>query len=150
MKIWLPVFVLLFVVASCKTKSLQYLSFEKFKLDKFGFPTSTVSLQVQCYNPNKFGLSLTSLESDVFVNQEYLGKAILDSAIQVPKKDTFLLPVKMEVKMGGTANSLIQLLGSKSDSTTLHIKFAGKAKLKKGGININYPIAYEGDQVIRF
>jgi LEA14-like dessication related protein len=105
---------------------------------------------VVCYNPNKFGLNLTNLESDVFINKEYLGKAILDSTIIVPRKDTFLIPVKMDVKMGGTMNTILQLMGNGADSTTLLIKFEGKARLKKSGMNLSYPIQYEEMKVLKF
>jgi LEA14-like dessication related protein len=150
MKKWIVPALLLLGLASCKTKGLEYLSFEKFKVDKLGFPNSTISLQVVCYNPNKFGLNLTNLESDVFINQEYLGKAILDSTIAVPRKDTFMIPVKMDVKMGGTMTSILQLINNQADSTTLLIKLAGKAKMKKGGVGLTYPIAYEEMKVLKF
>ncbi|MBC7849179.1 MAG: LEA type 2 family protein, partial [Chitinophagaceae bacterium] len=129
----LPIVILL----SCKPKGLEYLSFENLQVVKLGFPNSTLKLDVICYNPNKFALSLNALESDVYINQEYLGKAILDSSISVPRKDTFLIPVKLDVKVGGTLTSLLKLISDKSDSTTLLIKLAGKAKLRKGGIAVD-------------
>ena len=150
MKKWIGLALLPLLLIGCKTKELEYLSFDNLKVVKLGFPNSTISLDVTCYNPNKFGLHLNRLESEVFVNKEYLGKAILDSSISVPRRDTFLIPVKMEVKMGGTMTSLMQLMNSGADSTTLLIKLEGKAKLKKGGININYPIQYEEMKVLRF
>jgi LEA14-like dessication related protein len=150
MKSWIGPTLLVVLLSSCKTKSLEYLSFENFKVAKLGFPQSTISLNVVCYNPNKFGLNLTNLESDVFINKEYLGKAILDSTIIVPRKDTFLIPVKMDVKMGGTMNTILQLMGNGADSTTLLIKFEGKARLKKSGMNLSYPIQYEEMKVLKF
>lgn len=150
MKNWIAPALLCLLLISCKSKPLEYLSFDHFKVVKLGYPNSTISLDVTCYNPNKFGLTLNRLESDVFVNQEFLGKAILDSSIQVPRKDTFSIPVKMDVKMGGTMNSLIQLMSRGSDSTTLLIKLEGKARVKKGGLVINYPISYEQSKVVKF
>ena len=150
MKKWIgPTLFALFLV-SCKTKDLEYISFEHLKVVKLGFPNSTVSLNVICYNPNKFGLQLTRLETDVFVNKEYLGKATLDSSLTVPRRDTFFIPVKMEVKMGATMTSLLQLINSSADSTTLLIKLEGKAKLKKGGLFLNYPISFEEMKVLKF
>ena len=150
MKYWIGSTLVCFLLFSCKTKDLEYISFDHLKVEKLGFPNSTISLDVTCYNPNKFGLQLFRLESDVFVNKEFLGKALLDSMLTVPRKDTFLIPVKMEVKMGGAMNSLLQLINSNPDSTTLLIKLEGKARLKKGGIFITYPIHYEEVKVLKF
>ena len=150
MKKWIAPALLSILLFACKTKPLEYLSFDHLKVVKLGFPNSTISLDVTCYNPNKFGLNLTRLESDVYINKEYLGKAILDSSIFVPKRDTFLIPVKMDVKMGGTMTSILQLMNSSADSTTLLIRLEGKARLKKGGIFLNYPIQYEEMKVIKF
>lgn len=150
MKKWIAPFLLCFVLFSCKTKPLEYISFDHFKVVKLGFPNSTIGLNVTCYNPNKFGLTLNRLESDVYINKEFLGKAILDSSISVPRMDTFFIPVKMDVKMGGTMNSILQLMNSSADSTTLLIKLDGKARVKKGGLVINYPISYEEMKVLKF
>lgn len=150
MKKWIAPALLPILLIACKTKELEYLSFDHLKVVKLGFPNSTISLDVTCYNPNKFGLNLTRMESDVYINKEFLGKAILDSSILVPKRDTFLIPVKMDVKMGGTMTSILQLMNSSADSTTLLIKLEGKARLKKGGIVLNYPIQYEQMKVIKF
>lgn len=151
MKKWIVPALLAILLISCKTKDLEYISFDHFKVIKLGLPNSTIGLDVTCYNPNKFGLQLKQLETDVFINSEYLGKALLDSSISVPKKDTFLIPVKMDVKMGGTMSGLLQLINRGSgDSTSMLIKLEGKAKLKKGGLIINYPIKYEETKVLKF
>ena len=150
MKNWIGYTLSCLLLFSCKTKDLEYISFDHLKVEKLGFPNSTISLDVTCYNPNNFGLQLSRLESDVFINKEFLGKALMDSILTVPRKDTFLIPVKMDVKMGGAMNSLLQLMNSSPDSTTLLIKLEGKARLKKGGIFITYPIRYEETKVLKF
>lgn len=141
---------LLLILAGCKTKPLQYLGFENLKVEKIGFPNSKISMNVNCFNPNKFGLTLNSLESTVYVNEEFLGIARIDSSIEVPRSNNFFIPVKMDVKMSGTMTSLLQLMTSGKDSTVLNIKFEGKARLKKGGLLINYPISYQNMQVVKF
>lgn len=150
MKRWLGPTLLMLVFLSCKTKPLEYLSFDRFKVAKLGFPNSVISLDVTTYNPNNFGLKLTSLQSDVFVNKEFWGKAFIDSTVLVPGKDTFVIPVKMDVKMGGTMNSILQLISSKADSTVLDIRLDGKAQVRKSGIQLSYPIQYEDRKTIRF
>ncbi len=135
---------------ACKTKDLEYLSFNNMKMVKLGYPESTVSLEVTCYNPNKFGMRLESMNTDVFINGDFLGKAMIDSMLDVPKKDTFTIPVKMEVKMGNTLNGLMKMINNTADSSLLDLKMDGKARLKKGGIFINYPIHYQEKKVFKF
>jgi len=137
-------------IFGCKTKPIQYESFQDLKLIKLGYPVSTVGLNVVCYNPNKFGLKVTSFQSDVYANNEYLGKASLDSAIDVPRLDTFYLPVKMDVKMGNTVNGLLQMMSNGKDSINVLLKLEGNAKLRKGGLGINYPIKYEEQKTLKF
>lgn len=117
---------------------------------KLGYPESTVSLEVTCYNPNKFGMRLESMNTEVFINGDFLGKAMIDSMLDVPKKDTFTIPVKMEVKMGSTLNGLMKMINNTADSSLLDLKMDGKARLKKGGIFINYPIHYQEKKVFKF
>lgn len=150
MKKLIPVLVAVVVLFSCKTKPIQYENFQDLKLIKMGFPVSTVALNVVCYNPNKFGLKITSFASDVYANNEYLGKAVLDSTISVPRRDTFYLPVRMEVKMGSTVNSLLKMMGGQGDSINVLLKLEGSAKLRKGALGFNYPIKYEERKTLHF
>ncbi|MBL0133813.1 MAG: hypothetical protein IPP79_07310 [Chitinophagaceae bacterium] len=85
---------------ACKTKDLEYLSFNNMKMVKLGYPESTVSLEVTCYNPNKFGMRLESMNTDVFINGDFLGKAMIDSMLDVPKKRHVHHPGKNGSKNG--------------------------------------------------
>jgi hypothetical protein len=82
------------------------------------------------------------------VNNNYFGKSTLDSTIRIPKKDTFSIPVVLQVDMNGTVMSLLQTLTGGTDSVL--VKLDGKAKIGRSGIYINYPIHYEGKQKIKF
>lgn len=148
-KCWLAT-LLPFLLLSCKTKDLEYLGFEEFAVKKLGFQKSELGLKVVCYNPNKFSLRLLELNSDVYINDDYLGKAVLDSGLKVPKNDTFSIPVTMEVKMGPTFNEVMKLMSQATDSTLLHIRFNGNARVKKGGIVLNYPIQYDENKPVKF
>ncbi|MFM9911866.1 MAG: hypothetical protein ACKVOW_21280 [Chitinophagaceae bacterium] len=150
MKKWVAPALLALFLNSCKTKDLQYLSFDHFKVEKLGFPNSVISLDVTCYNPNKFGLQLLKLETAVSINKEFLGNAFLDSALTIPRKDTFLIPIKMEVKMGGAMTGLLKLMNNSGDSTLMLINLEGTSRIKKGAISINYPIKYEEMKVLKF
>jgi LEA14-like dessication related protein len=136
------------MVACAKPTQLDYLGVRNVKVLTLGFKESTVKLDVEYFNPNKYPLTMKSAEVDVYVNNNYFGKTILDSAIHIPGKDTFLLPVLLKVEMTNTAMQLLQVFGKGQDSVL--VKMDGKARVGRGGFFINYPINYEGLQKIKF
>jgi len=141
--------VLFIVLGSCKVRSLEFVEVKNFKVQKMGLSSSQVALDIRCYNPNKFGLKLTSLSSDVYIDSQFIGKASFDSTLQIPKLDTFLLPVKMDMKMGPAVGGLFKVFTGYTDSVNVLLRFDGKAKLKKSIFRINYPISYEGVKTIK-
>lgn len=138
----------LLAVGCAKPTGFDYLGVRNFKVIKFGLKESTVGADVEFYNPNRYAVTMRGGSVDVYANNKYFGKTILDSSIQIPKKDTFLLPVVLKVDMNNTAIGLIQTLAAGQDS--VHIKLDGNAKVGRGGLFINYPIRYAGMQKIRF
>jgi LEA14-like dessication related protein len=147
-KLSLVVLLPLLAVACAKPTGFNYLGVRNFKVMQFGLKTSTVGADAEFYNPNKYPVTMKGGSVDVYVNNNFFGKTTLDSTIQVPKKDTFLLPIVLNVDMSATAMGLIQTLASGTDSVL--IKLDGSAKIGRSGIFINYPIRYQGMQKIRF
>jgi len=146
-----PLISLLFVLAlgSCKVRSLEFVEIRNFKVQKMGLSSSQVALDISCYNPNKFGMKLTGLSSDVYIDSQFIGQAKFDSTLQIPRNDTFLLPVKMDMKMGPAVSGLLKVFTGYTDSINVLLRFDGKAKLRKGWFPINYPIRYEGVKTIK-
>src|SRR5687767_10729567 len=102
MKISSPICVkifLLFLVGCSSPKELEYQDYKNFHLDKMGFNTSRVSLDLQYYNPNNFGLQLKRTDLDIFINNVFLGHSASDTLINIPRRDTFLLPIKFDMDM---------------------------------------------------
>ena len=138
----------LLVVGCAKPTGFDYLGVKNFKVLKFGLKESTVGVDVEFYNPNKFPVTMKGGSVDVYANNNYFGKTTLDSIIEIPKKDTFLMPVILKVNMNNTAMGLLKTLTSGRDSVL--IKLNGSAKIGRGGLFINWPIRYEGMQKIQF
>lgn len=136
------------MVACAKPTQLDYLGVRNVKVLSLGFKESTVAADVEYFNPNKYPLTMKSAEVDVYINNTYFGKTILDSTIHIPRKDTFLLPVLLKVEMTNTAMQLIQVITRGQEDVL--VKMEGKAKVGRGGFFINYPINYEGMQKIKF
>jgi len=138
----------LLTVACAKPTGFDYLGVKNLKVLSFGLKQSTVAADVEYYNPNKYPVTMKGAAVDVYVNNNYFGKSTLDSTIQIPKKDTFSIPVVLQVDMNGTVMGLLQTLTAGTDSVL--VKLDGKAKIGRSGIYINYPIHYEGKQKIKF
>lgn len=147
-KLSLVILLPLLAVGCAKPTGFNYLGVKNFKVMHFGLKESTVGADAEFYNPNKYPVTMKGGSVDVYVNNNFFGKTTLDSTVQVPKKDTFLLPIVLNVDMNATAMGLIQTLSSGTDSVL--IKLDGNAKVGRGGIFINFPIRYQGMQKIRF
>lgn len=134
------------LLSSCKSKDLEYLSFENLKITKAGYPESTIQLDVVCFNPNPFRIRLEELNSEVYFNENYVGKAVSIAPTPVPAKDTFRVPVQMNVKLGSTLNGLLKMIGPSKEKPPFAIRFEGEAKLRKGVVSLNYPIKYRKER----
>lgn len=135
-------------IACAKPTQFDYLGVKSFKVLNFGIKESSAIVNVEYYNPNKFPVIMKKADIDVYINNSYFGKTILDSTIHIPRKDTFLLPVLLKIDMNSASMQTIQVLTQGRDS--VHVKMDGKARVGRGMFFINYPIKYEGMQRIKF
>ena len=125
-----------------KPKDLQYIDFENFQVQELGLGESVISADLKYYNPNNFRLNLKEGDLDVSLNNTFLGNSKLDTLLQIPKKDTFLIPLKMKVDMRTFLSKALNVLFTNE----VDVKLDGNAKLGKGGIYFNVPIHYQGKQ----
>lgn len=137
------------LMAGCaKPTGFDFLGVKNVKVLQFGLKESTVAVDVQYYNPNKFPVAMKKADVDVYVNDNFFGKTIFDSTLKIPGRDTFYLPVVLKVNMNTTVMQLIQTLGQGQQE--VKVKLDGNARVGRGGIFINYPIKYEGMQKLGF
>src|SRR5687768_12758799 len=90
-------FILMLVLGCSKPKDLEYLDFENFQVHEIGMGESVISADLKYYNPNNFRLKLKDGELDVSLNNTFMGHSKLDTLLEIPRKDTFLIPLKMKV-----------------------------------------------------
>ena len=138
----------LLMIACAKPTAFDFLGVQHVKVLQFGLKESTVAVDVQYYNPNKFPVTMKKADVDVYVNDNFFGKTTFDSTLKIPGRDTFYLPVVLKVNMTTTVMQLIQTLGQGQQE--VKIKLDGNARVGRGGIFINYPIKYEGMQKLGF
>jgi LEA14-like dessication related protein len=135
----------LFGLSFCgKPKTPDYIDFQHLRLAKAGLDRSVITFDLRYYNPNNFKMQLKEAQVDVYFNDKFVGHSVLDSLINIPKKDTFFIPVSMEVKLKNVLSNAAQLLLNPD----VMVKLNGNARVGKGGIFVNVPINYEGKQRI--
>ena len=128
---------------SCSApKELEYRDYKDFAITKLGFSKSQVKMDLEYYNPNNFGLQLRRTEVDVFINNSLLGHTTSDTLIQIPKRGTFLLPIKFDVDM----QTLLKNAWTTMVKDAVTVKVTGKIKVGKGNVFMSFPVNYEGKQ----
>jgi len=132
----------LFAGACRKPTAPEYVGVENISVRSFSLQETKLGINVKMFNPNKQRLQIKSADLDLFVNDELLGHSILDSIIDIPKRDTFFIPLTVNIKTLGTAARMIQSLAD----TSVMLKVTGMARLGKSGVFVNYPINYQGKQ----
>ena len=137
---------ILFLTASCRQpKLLVYKDVKNFKLNGFGLNNSSISMDVSMYNPNRFSIKLKDADVDIYVNKAYIGKMfVVKGKYVIPKADSFLLPINVDVDLKNVLPNALKLLFDKH----IEVKVTGKIKAGKHGLYVTVPINYEGKHEI--
>ncbi len=129
------------VFGSCKKpESFEYRDLRNFKIDSLGFEKSAISMDLVYFNPNNFGVDLKKVDCDVYVDQNYLGKYVLDTTMHIPKRSEFVVPSAMLVNMKSLFKNTLTALFSRE----LLLEVKGTTKVGKGGVYITVPFSYSG------
>lgn len=143
----LRLLILIFFAYSCATpKEFEYRDTRNIHLNSLGFNQSSLSFELVYFNPNKFGMDLKNVESDVFVDQLYLGRIQLDTLMHIPRMSEFTLPSTIQLDMQNLIKNAAKLLFKNQ----VVIQAKGTLKAGKGGIYTTIPFSYETKQSIRF
>ena len=135
----------LFGLTFCgKPKEPDYIDFQNLRLKKAGLDQAVITFDLRYFNPNKFRVQLRKAEVDIYFNNKFLGHSVLDTTIDIPKLDTFAIPVSMNIKLKDAFSNAVQLLLNPD----VMVKLKGNARVSKGGISMNIPIDYEGKKRI--
>jgi LEA14-like dessication related protein len=128
-------------IMSCSApKALEYNSYRNLTIERLGFTNSQVKLELEYFNPNNFGLQLRRTELDIFINNALLGHSSSDTLINIPRRDTFFLPINFNVDM----QNLFKNAWNSFTGNEVSIKVIGKLKIGKANIFMSMPVNYEG------
>lgn len=136
--------VLLLLAGCARPVAPEYRGLDNLRINTLGIGESAISADLMYYNPNNFKMNLKYGEMDVYLNNSFLGKTILDTLTLIPAHDNFLIPVSMKVDMKQVYSNALDLILNNE----VTIKLDGFARLGKAGLSFNLPIKYEGKQKI--
>ena len=135
-------FVIMALLSCSSPKALEYKTYHNFSINSLGYNKSSISLDLEYFNPNNFGMQLRKTDLDIFVNGNLLGHTSLDTLISIPRRDTFSIPIKFDVDMQNAfKNAWNTLLGK-----DVLIRLSGKVKVGKGNVFMSFPVEYETKQ----
>jgi len=130
---------------SCRQpQAPEYYGFQNLQLTRGSDGQATLATTVKMYNSNPFNLSLKRAEVDVLINGKHAGHSLLDTTIFIPKKDTFFVPVALQIDMKAILSNALSLL----QSPTVNVTLDGRVKVTKGMMTFNRPFHYEGKEDI--
>ena len=143
--VWIVLIGSLLMAASCrKAEAPEYYGFQDIRVGKVEGNKTTLSTTLKFYNPNPYSLQLKRAEVDVKLNSIPSGHSLLDSTIFIPGKDTFYVPVSMQVDLSSILSNALSLLLNKDKQ--VNVTLDGRVKLKRGIVSFSRPFHYEGKQ----
>jgi hypothetical protein len=87
-------------------------------------------------------MQLKNTDLDIFINGNLLGHSTTDTLINIPRRNTFLVPVKFNVDMQNAfKNAWNAFIGKE-----VLVRLSGKVKVGKGNVFMSFPINYETKQ----
>lgn len=137
----------LVIFSSCSTNKVEepeYRDIRNVRLLELGPLQSTAGVDLVYYNPNDFGVQLSTARGDIYIDNNYFGRFDLGEKVQVRKKSEFILPALVKIDMIGAVKNQRDLYKKKEAL----VRIEGTATLKKAGFSRDIPIKYESMQNI--
>ena len=140
---WVAALVLVASIAGChQPQAPDYYGFQNIQVARDAAGQTTLATTVKMYNPNPFNLHLKRYEVDVLINGKHAGHSLLDTTVFIPKKDTFFVPVAVQLDLKSLFSNALSLL----QSSTVNVTLDGRVKVTKGMMTFNRPFHYEGKE----
>ncbi len=129
------------LVISCKKPvAFEYRDLRNFRIDSIGLLSSGISMDLVYFNPNNFNVDLKNVNCDIYINQAYLGKYVLDTTMHIAKRSEFTIPSHMQVDMKNIFKNTFVTLFSKD----VLVEVKGTTRVGNSGIYITVPFDYSG------
>ena len=140
----LSAFVLIF--SACKSskdvRQPEYRDMGDVRIIETGVLKTTVGANMIYYNPNNFGIKLSSARGDVYVDNAFFGSFVLNQEVEVKKNSEFVLPVAIKIDNIGAIKNHTDIYKKKEAL----VRIEGIALVKRSGFTKEIPIRYEQKQ----
>ncbi|PUZ24304.1 Late embryogenesis abundant protein [Chitinophaga costaii] len=145
---WIGLVALCWIGSSAceKVKDLQFVRVAGVTFESLGFTQSKVRIELAYYNPNGFNLRLKDASFDLFFDDVPVGHSVQDTMIDIPSRDTFYFPVKLDINMKNVFSNALSALSNRE----VTIRATGNCKVGKGGVYLPFPIKCETKQQLNF
>ncbi len=141
----LPLLVCILLFSACHSpKDLEFREFKNLRLQKLGFSSTQLKVDLVYYNPNNMSLELNRTDLDVYLGNTYFGHSAQNVQVKIPNRKLFIVPLVVDVDMKNLLkNSLTTLL--KKEVT---IRVVGKIRIGKAGVFKTFPLDYQTVQQV--
>ena len=127
-------------ISCSKPQGFEYRDLKNFKVNNVGFDKSNISMDLVYFNPNSFGVDLKRVDCDLYLDNNFVGKFILDTVMHISRNSEFSLPATMDVDMRNIFKNSVNVLFSRE----ILVGAKGSTRVGKGGIYVTVPFNYEG------
>ena len=117
----------------------EFRDISDIRLIDVGLLKTTAGANMIYYNPNNFGINLSSARGDVYVENVYFGSFELNQEVRVSKRSEFILPVTLKIDNINALKDQGNILKKKEAL----VRIEGFALVRKSGFSKEIPIRYE-------
>lgn len=140
-----PLLAILLCAACAKPKAFEYRELKNVQVQQLGFDKTNLTFQLVYFNPNKFAVDLKRVDGEIYINNNYLGKVVLDTAMHINKLSEFTIASTLSVSTASVLkNSLSRFFGNE-----MLIKVSGSTRVGRAGFFITVPFNYETKQQLK-
>ena len=137
--------ILAFTVLTCliscsKPEAPEYLGFRDFDVRSFSMDSSLLHTELAFFNPNSFNMELKRGDVNVYLDNQLANHYVMDSTINIPRKDTFYVPLNLKVSPKLLIGSAISML---MNNNKIKVRLVGSVRVKRGSFSFTVPINYE-------
>ncbi|MGK2861098.1 MAG: LEA type 2 family protein [Chitinophagaceae bacterium] len=135
-------FIGLIFLTSCGTSNVkepEYRDIREVRMIELGVLQSTAGIYLIYYNPNNFGVQLSDLRGDVYVDNVFFGRLGLNERVNVKKRSEFIVPAIIKLDMIGAVKNQRDLFKKKEAL----VRIDGMARVSKSGLSRDLPIRFE-------
>lgn len=128
-------------LSSCnKPEVPEYLGFRDFAVHSFSMDSSLLYTRLAFFNPNAYAMELKKGDVNVFLDDKLANHYTMDSTINIPRKDTFYVPLNLKVSPKLLIGSALRML---MNDNKIKVRLVGSVRVKRSGVSFNVPINYE-------